>query len=102
MLAHWHIDARFGHKDDVVRLIQRWKDEIAPQVGLDGARSRMMIGSVGAQESRVISEFEVDGMRQLEDAFRKLQDVPAHAEWGKELEPHVVSGTNHWELLRVV
>lgn len=27
---------------------------------------------------------------------------PWHAQFGKEMEPHVVSGTNQWEIFRIV
>ena len=32
MIARWQIDARFGHKQDVIERLQTWARDIAPQV----------------------------------------------------------------------
>jgi len=37
----------------------------------------------------------------LNDAWTKLSTIEAHTLWSKDLEPHVVSATPRWEILRV-
>jgi hypothetical protein len=39
MVARWSIDAKFGYKQNVIDLMQRWLREIAPQAGF-GADNR--------------------------------------------------------------
>jgi hypothetical protein len=100
LIARWQIDARFGHKQQVIERLRAWAAEIAPQAGL--ARSRLLTGSIGALEATVVHEWEVDDLASLDRAWTALAALPAHARWGGELEPFVVSGTSRWEVLRIL
>jgi hypothetical protein len=102
MVARWSIDAKFGYKQQVIDAMQRWLKEIAPQVGLDAQRTRLLTGSVGAPESTIQSEHLVEDLAELNRVWDKLGSIPAHKEWSKSLEPHVVSGTNRWEIYRLL
>lgn len=102
MLARWSIDARFGYKQNVVDLMQRWLSEIAPQVGITAERTRLLTGSIGALEATVQSEHLIEDLTELNRVWDKLATIPAHKQWSKELEPFVVSGTSRWEILRVL
>lgn len=44
----------------------------------------------------------MEDLAELQRIWDKLATIPAHKEWSKALEPHVVSGTNRWEIYRVV
>jgi hypothetical protein len=101
MLARWMIDARFGHKEDVLRLMTKWAEQIGAKVGWDSSNMRTLVGSIGVAESTIVNEVEIRDLAELNDAFAKLATVDGHAAWGKELEPHVVSGTNRWEIYRI-
>ncbi|MHA7683869.1 hypothetical protein [Cupriavidus sp. PET2-C1] len=100
LIARWQIDARFGHKQEVIDRLQGWAREIAPQVGL--VRGRLLTGSIGALEATVVHDWEVSDLGELDRAWSQLASIPAHAQWGRELEPFVVSGTARWEIYRVV
>jgi hypothetical protein len=102
MIARWSIDARFGHKQQVIALMQRWLSEIAPQIGFSADRTRLLTGSVGALESTVQTEHQIRDLTELDEIWKALADIPAHQQWGRELEPLVVSGTNRWEVFRVL
>jgi hypothetical protein len=41
-------------------------------------------------------------LAELQRTWDKLATIPAHKEWSKTLEPHVVSGTNRWEIYRLL
>ncbi|AJG23956.1 hypothetical protein [Cupriavidus basilensis] len=100
LIARWQIDARFGHKQEVIERLQAWAREIAPQAGL--VTGRLLTGSIGALEATVVHDWEVSDLGELDRAWARLASIPAHAQWGKELEPFVVSGTARWEIYRVV
>lgn len=100
LIARWQIDARFGHKQEVIERLQAWAREIAPQAGL--VTGRLLTGSIGALEATVVHDWEVGDLGELDRAWARLASIPAHAQWGKELEPFVVSGTARWEIYRVV
>lgn len=102
MLARWSIDARFGYKQNVIDAMQRWMREIAPQVGLTAERTRLLTGSIGTLEATVQSEHVIENLAELQAVWDKLARLEAHKAWGKELEPHVVSGTSRWEVLRLL
>jgi len=98
LVARWQIDARFGHKQQVIDRLKAWAQDIAPQVGL--TRSRLLTGSIGALEATVEHNWEVNSLAELEAAWAKLGALEAHRQWGKDLEPFVVSGTSRWTIFR--
>lgn len=101
-IARWQIDARFGHKQEALELMKEWEREIGAKVGLDPKRSSVATGSIGALEATIENNLEVESLAELERLFEAISKIPAHVEWGKKLEPHVVSGTSRWSILRVV
>ncbi len=102
MVARWSIDAKFGYKQNVIDLMQHWLREIAPQVGFSADKTRLLTGSIGALEATIQSEHVIKDLIELNQAWEKLATIAAHKKWSKDLEPHVVSGTSHWEIYRVL
>jgi hypothetical protein len=99
-IARWTITAKFGHKDAALALCAKWHKEVGAQAGFK--KTRVLTGSIGACESRIDIENEFASLADVEKAWSEMSKNPWHQQFGKELEPHVVSGTNHWEVLRVV
>ena len=102
MVARWSIDAKFGYKQDVIDAMHRWLKEVGPQAGVDPANTRLLTGSVGALESTIQTEHVFKDLAELQAIWDRLASIPAHKAWSKSIEPHVVSGTNHWEIFRVL
>jgi hypothetical protein len=102
MIARWQIDARFGHKQKLIEMLRKWAAEIAPQIGWSGERARLLTGSIGAREATVVHEWPIETLADLDRAWAALGKIEAHAAWGKELEPYVVSGSSRWEVYRVL
>ncbi|RFA25592.1 hypothetical protein CAI21_18895 [Alkalilimnicola ehrlichii] len=102
MIARWTIEARFGYKPQVIESMKKWSDEVGREIGWPPDRMRVYTGSLGAPESTVQSEIEIDSLEELDEAWGKLATLESHKQWSKDLEPYVVSGTPHWEVLRVV
>ena len=100
--ARWQIDAKFGHKQTALELMRKWEREVGSQVGLADLKFQLMTGSIGAREATIESHHEVESLAQLEEFFAKIAKIEAHAKWGKELEPYVVSGTSLWQIFRIV
>jgi len=101
-VAQWRIEAKFGHKDIVLESMHRWIEEVGSQIGWNRETSRLLTGSIGAPESVIISQIQVENLAELEASWNKLGSIEAHKAWSKELEPHVVSGTNRWEVFRTL
>lgn len=102
MIARWQIDARFGHKQEALEMMRRWTSEIGSQIGWKEEATRILTGSIGARESLVQTEIPIGGLDELEASWTKLAKIAAHQQWGKDLEPLIVSGTPRWEIFRVV
>jgi hypothetical protein len=102
MIARWSIDAKFGHKQAVIDLMKRWMAEIAPEVGFTPDKMRLLTGSIGALESTLQAEHQIDDLNELNQKWEKLAKIEAHKRWSKDLEPYVVSGTNRWEIYRIL
>lgn len=101
LIARWQIDARFGHKQKVIDMLRDWSRTVAPQVGLNDDRGRILTGSIGALEATVVHEWSIDDLAELDRAWTKLATIEAHKKWGQDLEPYVVSGSSRWEVYRL-
>jgi hypothetical protein len=101
-IARWQVDAKFGYKQKLVALMQRWMKEIGPQAGFDKMEMTLSTGSIGAREATVYADHKVATLAQLEKGFDALEKIEAHQKWGAEMEPYVVSGSSRWEILRVI
>ncbi len=102
MLAQWNVDAKFGHKAHVIESLKNWQQEIGREIGWTDDKFRMITGSIGALESRVCSEVVFENLAELDASWQKLSTIPAHAQWSKELEPYVVSGSMYWNIYRIL
>lgn len=102
MIARWHIDARFGHKQAVLDAVKAWNRDIGTQIGWTPDKVRVTTGSVGALESAVEVEIQVEDLSDLDQAWKKLGTIEAHRQWSKDLEPIIVSATPCWQIYRIV
>lgn len=100
--ARWQIDAKFGHKQTVLEMMRQWERDIGSQAGVADLEFRIMTGSIGAREATIETHHQVESLARLEEFFAKIAKIDAHARWGEEMEPHVVSGSSLWQIFRVV
>jgi hypothetical protein len=63
-------------------------------------KPQVLIGSIGAPESRVEINHAFPSLAALEAVWAKLND-PRMAEYQKDLAPFVVPGSHRWEVFRV-
>jgi hypothetical protein len=101
-VARWQIDARFGHKQTVIDLGQRWLQDVGSKAGTDAMDVKVLTGSIGAREATVEINHTVESLAHLERFFAAIGGNAAHKQWGKDMEPYVVSGSALWTIYRVV
>ena len=101
MIARWQIEARFGHKQTVIDSLKKWHREIGEQIGWTADKVRISTGSVGALESTVETAIQIEDLADLNAAWAKLATIEAHKQWGKEIEPYVISGTPRRQIFRL-
>jgi hypothetical protein len=101
-IARWQIDARFGHKQAVIELLRKWERDIGSKAGTDKMDFKILTGSIGAREATVEANHTIESIAQLERFFDSIAKIDAHPQWGKDLEPYVVSGSALWNIYRLV
>ena len=102
IIARWHIEARFGHKQTVIDSLKKWCDDIGTQIGWKSDTTRITTGSIGASEATIELEVQLEDLAALNSSWAKLGTIDAHDAWSKEIEPNIVSGSTRWEVYRVM
>jgi len=102
MIARWQFTAKFGYKQKAIDLIKSWNDEIGAQTNIDTKNQRILGGSVGVSEGHVETEFEIEGLDDLQQFFDKIGTVKMHEDWGREMGEVIVDGSTRWEVFRIV
>lgn len=102
MIARWHFQAKFGHKQEAIALSKEWDEQIGKQTDIDIDGARMLTGSVGGKEAEVQIEFEIDGLDDLQAFFDKIASIKMHEYWGKWMGEVVVSGSTYRDVFRIV
>ena len=87
---------------EFIGLQKVWQEEVGNKIGWLKGKYRVLNGSIGAAESRFEMEISVENLEELEKSWAKLPEIEAHKKFGKSMEPLIVSGSNHWEIFRVV
>ncbi|MRG98113.1 hypothetical protein [Polyangium spumosum] len=98
-VARWQFTARFGRKDECLKVLRKWYVDVAQRIGWRSLR--VLAGSIGGPESQVELEVPLDNVEDLEAAWRDMAAVPYHAEYQKQLGELIVHGTERWTIHRV-
>lgn len=102
MLARFQLVTRFGHQQEAIDLFKEWDRDIGEKIGWTKGKTRVLTGSVGACESILVHEILIENLADLEAAWGKISQYPAHAEWGKRIGEFVVSGSEKWEIFHII
>lgn len=97
IIARFCFDVPFGKKADLMKHMKKW-EPMAQELGF--GNPQVLIGSIGAPESRVELNHTFSSLAALEAVWAKLND-PRMAEYQKDLAPFVVPGSHRWEVFRV-
>jgi hypothetical protein len=97
IIARYSFDVPFGKKADLTRVMKKW-EAMGQELGF--GKPQVLIGSIGAPESRVELNHTYPSLAALEAVWAKLND-PRMVEYQKDMAPFVVPGSHRWEILRV-
>jgi hypothetical protein len=98
IVAQFSFDVPFGKKADILALMTKWRS-FAQELGFP--KGRVLVGSIGAPESRILEEYRFESLAALEAVWTKLNH-PRMAEFQQAMAPLVVPGSNRWEIYRIV
>lgn len=100
IIARWQVNARFGHKQELIDELKHWWSTIGRDIGQTDVT--LLTGSVGAAESLITVDVRCKDMAELQGQWDKLAQSVEHKRFATRVEPLLVSGMTHWEILRVV
>jgi hypothetical protein len=100
-VARWTIKIKFGKKDSAMSLMRQWQKEVSVTAGFKPSQMQLLSSSIG-EESLIEMSTTVQSLAELEGMWAKMGKNPKHRQFSKKLEPLIVSGTNRWDILRVV
>lgn len=100
IVARWQVNARFGHKQELIEEIRQWWATIGREVGQ--TEVSILTGSVGAAESLITVDVRCRNMAELEQQWDQLAQRGDHKQFASRIEPLLVSGSTRWEILRPV
>ena len=82
--------------------MKKWSEEVGNKVALSQDKLRVTTVSIGVNESRFECEYTVESLEQSQKMWEDMSTMEVHQQFGKDLEPIIVSGSNRWEIFRVV
>ncbi|MEO8214621.1 MAG: hypothetical protein ABI560_15570 [Myxococcales bacterium] len=97
IIARFCFDVPFGRKSDLMKQMQKW-EPMSQELGFP--KPQVLIGSIGAPESRVEINYTFSSLAALEAVWANLND-PRMGEYQKDLAPFVLPGSHRWEVFRV-
>ena len=101
-VARWHLTARFGHKDETLKLLQRWEIDVAHRIGWRPGSVRIVAGGIGVGDTDIEVEAKIDSLTDLEASWADMARVPYQAEYQKKLSELIISGSSRWTIHRVI
>ena len=98
LIARFSFDVPFGKKEALFGLQDKFT-QLSQSLGFPVPQ--MLIGSIGAPESRVELNHRFESLAELETVFARVAKEPRMAEYQRDMAPLVVPGSHRWEILRV-
>jgi hypothetical protein len=97
IIARFSFDVPFGKKADYLKLATKWQP-LSDELGFP--KPEVLIGSIGAPESRIELNHRFESLTALERVWAKLAD-PRMADFQRDMAPFVVPGSHRWDILRI-
>ena len=97
IIARFSFDVPFGKKADLFKFGKKW-ETMEKELGF--SKPEVLVGSIGAPESRVEFNHRFESLAALEAVWAKLND-PRMADYQREMAQFVVPGSHRWEILRI-
>src|SRR5262249_49782821 len=101
-VAAWSFDIQYGAREEAMRMMKETQARVEGS-GWKAKRTRILAGSIGAPESRMILEHEIESLADLEASWNAL-----HARQGDfqkmvgQMKNVILSGSPRWEIYRII
>src|SRR5262245_26895180 len=102
-VAAWQFDMQFGAREETLRMLKESKESFAKISGWKAKRTRILHGSIGAPESRIVIEHDFASLADLESSWAALRaNGELFHKMVSQMKTVIVHGTPRWEVYRVV
>ena len=100
-ICQWHLDLVYGKQAQALGILKAWgAEKFASSEFRRAKSSRLLVGHVGLSPSHVVDEYEFESLADFEAALAGMS-APPFRQHSDALVPYVVSGSQHWKILRV-
>jgi hypothetical protein len=101
-IASWQFDMKYGTREEATRLMKELNASM-PASGWKAKRTRTLMGSIGAPESRMVFEHEFASLADLEASWDALhKNGEQFRKMVSQMKGFIVDGTPRWEIYRVI
>lgn len=101
-VAAWSFDAKYGTRDQVMRLLREVKGTVE-DAGWKAKQTRILGGSIGAPESRFVVQHDFETLADLEASWDNLhRQGEKFSSMVGQFRQVIVDGTPRWEIYRVI
>lgn len=102
-LAQWSFDMQYGARQETMSMVKEFGSAIEKLPGWRSKKTRVLWGSIGAPESRVVIEHEFASLSDLEASWTAIQgSQDFFRNMVTQMRTVIVSGTPRWEVYRVL
>jgi hypothetical protein len=98
-LARWSIEVQFGKKQELLAVGEKFGAWAAER---GWPKARTLVNAVGGSEARVVFEYTLESLAELEGLWSKLPHDDTFKSWQKDMGALVVPGSPQWEVWRIV
>jgi hypothetical protein len=98
IIARFSFDVAFGKKADALKQSKKF-EQLERELGFP--KGQVLIGSIGAPESRIEVSYRFDNLAALEAVWAKLGGEPRMADHQKEMATYIVPGSHRWDVFRI-
>jgi hypothetical protein len=102
IVCQWHLDLVYGKQAKALEIMKRWaKDKFVHSEFKKASGARLLVGVVGKSASHVCDEYYFNSLADFESALKGMSEE-RFRKHSNALAPYIVSGSQHWEIYRVV
>lgn len=100
-VASWSYDVHYGAKAQALEVLKEFEAR-KRECGWRARRARILSGSVGVAEARIVVENEFESLADLEKSWDELHRHDVFRACVEKMQRFVVSGSPRWEIYRLV
>jgi len=99
-IARWTVTLLNGRLDSYLSLLRKWQIEVGMRAGWKPESVRVVTGCLGASESEVQYEVQIDDLNDLQLAWADIARNPAQPEYLNAFAAHISPGSNRWDVFQ--